>query len=444
MKVLLKNWLLPNNCNSFLYRKQKALLCFLFFSFIISKGQIANYVSNGGLEDHYPCVFIPNNLSIAKNWRTIDSIPGNIQYCNTCAVYSNVPYNGFGFQYPRTGNSYAMSTFMCQSCASSSTRGYFRNRLKTNLQGGKTYCVKFYVNISNNSSYGIDKFSAYFGNNTLDTITKCLIPLTYINPQIQNPINNFVTDTLGWTLITGTFVATGVEKHMVIGNFKSDANTNKVLINPTNLPSVATDVLIDDVSCIDIDLPAYAAAGSDIWAIPGNTLYLGRPRDVGIDEACKWYKLPNITTAIDTAAGITVTVGITTNTYIVRQEICGNVKWDTVVIHASGVGVSEQELIKNSINVFPNPANDILNVNLNFDLGITFSKIEITNNLGQILREEEINFKNKTATIKTDALENGVYFLQLSSRGTRDIKTDPSYRQDENTLNFIKRFVIAR
>jgi hypothetical protein len=390
----------------------------VFFFPKYSFGQIANYVNNGSFENRYSCTF-PATIEKTKFWRSIDSSSNGGSYCSACIGIGNVPLNGLTYQFAKSGESYVVSTYYCQppTCTTTSNRVYQRNRLKQTLQVGKTYCVKFYVNITNPSTYGMDSFGAYFGDNTLDTITKTTIPLTYLIPQVQNPINNFVTDTLGWTLITGTFVATGIEKHMVIGNFKSDVNTNKILINPTNLPSVFTDISIDDVSCIPLDLPAYAAAGSDIWAIPGNTLYLGRPQDVGIDEACMWYKLPNITTAIDTAAGITVTVGITTNTYIVRQEICGNVKWDTVVIHASGVGVSEQELIKNSINVFPNPANDFLNINFNFDLGITFSKIEITNNLGQIIREEEINFKNNIALIKTNDLPSGVYTLKISYNG---------------------------
>jgi hypothetical protein len=424
----LKNWLL---LNKFFFRKniKNFLILNVFLLSFLLKSQTINYVSNGSFEQIHNCGN-PNAISNAKNWRSIDSsIFGNALFYSTC--YPNVPFGPLGYQWPRTGNSYGMYSALCQPtlCSTNNSRGYLRNRLKSSLQPGKKYCVKFYVNISDNSSYGIDSFGAYFGDNTLDTITMVNGPLIYILPQVQNPINNFVTDTLGWTQITGTFVATGIEKHIVIGNFKSDANTNKILINSTFSPNIFTDIRIDDVSCIPLDLPAYAAPGSDIWAIPGNTLYLGRPRDVGIDEACMWYKLPNITTAIDTAAGITVTVGITTNTYIVRQEICGNVKWDTVVIHASGVGVSEQEIIKNSINVFPNPANDILNVNLNFDLGITFSKIEITNNLGQIIREEDINFKNKTTTINTTELPNGVYLLNLKG---------------ENSTIVSKRFTITK
>jgi hypothetical protein len=210
-------------------------------------------------------------------------------------------------------------------------------------------------------------------------------------------------------------VANGTEKFMLLGNFKSDIATNSIVINPTNLPLIATDFLFDDISVIDIDLSAYA--GPDVWGIPFNTVYLGRPQDVGIDEACMWYKLPNTTTAIDTAAGITVTVGIVTNTYVVRQEICGNVKWDTVVVYPSALGNVELEMLNDNLKIYPNPANEILNVELqilNEQDPISNLKFIIYNSLGQLIREEDVIFKDKTISIKTDELKNGIYFLNIS------------------------------
>jgi len=449
-----KNLLLVNNST---FIKRQKLLCSLLplFFALISRSQIANYVSNGSFEELYNCN--PQNIiSKAKFWNGIDSINGGWPLL-IAVCYSNVPVNGGGFQFPRTGNNYIRSGFLCipPTCSPTINRLYLRNRLKQNLQPGKIYCVKFHVNLTNPSTYGIDQFSAYFGDNTLDTITKTTIPLTYLNPQINNQINNLITDTLIWTAITGTFIATGNEKYMVIGNFKSDSNTNKILINPTNLPAVFSDACVDDVSCIPLDLPAYAAAGNDIWAIPGNTVYLGRPQDVGIDEACMWYKLPNITTAIDTAAGITVTVGLTTNTYVVKQDICGNIKYDTVVVHASGVGNVELEMLNDKLTVYPNPAKEILNIELqilNKQEPISNLKFIIYNSLGQLVREEDVIFKDNIASINTKELANGVYNLILSSRGTRctepaevrDLDLDSSYRRNDNVGNASKRFVIAR
>ncbi|MCA0431614.1 MAG: hypothetical protein LCH32_14040, partial [Bacteroidetes bacterium] len=333
----LKNWWSLISFNKPQNIRILLFCCFGFLQQLTYKAQIANYISNGSFEEKYSCI-PPFTTSIAKSWMSIDSnisISGG--YYSTC--YGAIPYPNGGFQIPRTGNALLLGTWYCsQSVCGQITRNYPKNRLKATLINGKTYCVKFFINIQNQSPYGLDGFGAYFGDNTIDTITKCNIPLTYLTPQVQNPTGNIIIDTLNWLPITGTFVATGIEKYCVLGNFKSHAATNTASLNPLYLPQEWSDVLLDDVSCIPIDLPAFA--GADIFGIPGNTVYIGRPQDVGIDEACLWYNLSNTTTPIANAAGITLTVAAITQTYMVKQDICGIIKYDTVVVYASAVGLN--------------------------------------------------------------------------------------------------------
>jgi len=429
-RLQLKSLLLQNK-RLFHFKKKYMIFHILLFSFFFYKSQIANYVSDGGFEilNSYS---LTTQYNVPKYWQPIDTNKGSTYLASMHPSLNSAPY-AYGFQYPRNGQNYVICTFYCSSC-SNSLRAYARNRLKQNLQTGKTYCVKYYVVNTNNSPLAINSYGAYFADNTLDTINYCNIPLTYINPQIENQ-TGIITDTLNWVPITGTFVATGNEKYMVLGNFKSDAATNTLLINPTFSAALANDVCIDDVSVIDIDLPAYA--GPDIWGIPTNTVYLGRPQDVGIDEACMWYHLPNITTAIDTAAGITVTVATTTQTYMVKQDICGNIKYDTVVVYASGTGLVSSSAVENSIKLYPNPANDILNIEFSLEQENNFNSVVIYNSLGQIIHEEEILIKNKSASIKTNDLPNGVYLLQLSF-------TDSSSGWNDSVRSTGKRFVIAK
>ena len=446
-KGLLKKCLLPNkNYLGFFKKQLKCILMLqLFFCVSSNKAQITNYVNNGSFENIYNCNW-PYGVDKAKYWRSVDSTSNGGNHYSTCNTSNIVPFDGIRYQWPRTGAAYILCGYYCPppTCTSINNRGYQRNRLKATLQAGKTYCVKFYINIGNVSSMGIDGFGAYFGDNTLDTITKGAVPLTYLIPQILNPLNNFITDTLGWVAITGTFVANGTEKHCLIGNFKSDVATNTILINPPSLPSVFTDIGLDDVSCIPLDLPAYAAPSKDVWAIPGTTVYLGRPQDVGIDEACEWFKLPNTTSVIANAAGLTLTVAITTNTYMVKQTICGIVKYDTVVVHASGLGIVSSSAVENNVKIYPSPANDILNIEF-----VTLSGVEasttnysIINSLGQIIREEVLRPAQQPNSIlafkiKVSDLSNGVYILKLSSKLFDSAQSD-------NLLRASKRFVIAR
>ncbi|WP_317898300.1 T9SS type A sorting domain-containing protein [Aurantibacillus circumpalustris] len=332
-----------------------------------------------------------------------------------------VPLSSQTYQWPRHGNNFLASTFYCPSCASN-VRGYPRNNLKQVLTAGKTYCFTMYLNLTNKSSYSIDRMGVYFSDATNDTIKYCATPITYLTPQIQSPDSMFLSDTLNWMLFQGLYTAIGNEKYIIIGNFRNNANTHNVFVNSTTLPQIFTDYCIDDVSCIDIDLPAFA--GNDAAVIPGDSVYLGRESDVGIDEACMWYQLPTVITpttpAIDTIAGFWIKP-VTSCTYVVRQDICGHVKWDTVIIAMNPVGNVDPiaiglEMLNDKLMVFPNPANDYLELKIsNADLTKDSKVISIYNNLGQLIREEEISFTENKLLFKTSELENGVYFLRIKS-----------------------------
>jgi len=399
----------------FFLRKKERQLLLPFFLFVfpsIKSQQIANYVNNGGFEDITQCIGFSN--SKLKYWSLVDTNKfTGYKVFNKCL--GNTPSYGTDFQWPRSDSGFIAGTFFHTNFPN--IRSNLRNKMKTTLSANKTYCVKFYVNIKNASDFGIDGFGAYFGNNTLDTINYCTIPLTYLNPQVQNPNGNVINDTLNWISITGTFVATGNEKYLVLGNFKNDAATNTLAIVPTATAGYC-DVLLDDVSCIDIDLPANA--GPDLAFVPGNSVYIGRPHDVGIDEACMWYKLPNMVTAIDTAAGLWVSPIVTT-TYVVRQEICGNVKWDTVVVHESALGLAELKMKSEGLKIYPQPAQDILKIEFTIDVEDEFNKIVICNSLGQTMREEEIVFKSKVSEINTKEFPNGVYLLNIKGINSQTV-----------------------
>jgi hypothetical protein len=425
MKNLLENF---SSIGKFCFKRTWDTIvfaCFLLHN--ESNAQLANYINNGSFEDYYDCNS-PYPLSKAKYWLPIDSASVAGMLIDTCNLF--VPVNPYGYQFPRTGHAQMGSTFFCLNPLN--VRGYFKNRLKGTLKTGKTYCVKFHVNITDQSPRGMDGFGIYFGNNAIDTITKCNVPLTYINPQVKNPPGNVIIDTMNWVPITGTFVANGTEKYALLGNFLADNVLSTVSLTYSPFyPQSYTDVLIDDVSCMDIDLPAFA--GNDTSCIPGTTIYIGRQRDVGIDEACMWYKLPNLTTAIDNAAGLWVSPLVTT-TYVVRQEICGNVKWDTIVVHQTAVGLNELSYLIDDLKIYPVPAQDKITLQFTTpDLEDQFKKMSIYNNLGQLMREEVPRWlsgsKNKTATISINDFEDGVYFLRLVSINSQTVS---------------KRFMIAR
>jgi hypothetical protein len=391
--------------------KRLLLICSIVFSFSC-RAQIANYVSNGGFEAHTTCDLTKTITTYVKNaigWDEIDHYTESSIWAHYC--WGGVPYNDFFYQYPHVDSAYIAIDLLCLTCTQNTPRTNVRNHLKEPLKSGITYCVKFYVNIRETSNFAIDAFDAYFGGSEVDTITRAHQRLTFLNPQISNPINNFIKDTVGWSLISGTFTATGGEKYMVIGNFRSDAATNTVIL--TSFQNQGCEIAVDDVSCIPIDLPANA--GRDTFCFTGTKVYLGRERDVGIDEACRWYKLPititPTTPAIDTAAGIWVSP-TATSTYVVRQHVCGVIKFDTVVVNFSGVGLYDIPG-ESSIELFPNPACDnIIIAGGNSNESLSLELLDIG---GRILQTEYFSPGQKRSV--DISLANGVYFVTLFNAG---------------------------
>ena len=105
-----------------------------------------------------------------------------------------------------------------------------------------------------------------------------------------------------------------------------------------------------------------------------------------------------------------------------------------VILNCNTVGIKEINKEDSKINIYPIPAKEVINVEL-----LVFSneayKIKIINSLGQIIREEDITFKDNLASINTKELPNGVYFL-------RQIPFDSA--QGDKLQTASKRFVIAR
>lgn len=86
--------------------------------------------------------------------------------------------------------------------------------------------------------------------------------------------------------------------------------------------------------------------------------------------------------------------------------------------HAIIIGIRGPELPENieelnsqNINLYPNPANDILNITSSE----TISEIEIVNVMGQVVKRIEVNADNVACNVKD--LTRGVYVVRISTEG---------------------------
>ncbi|OFY86985.1 MAG: hypothetical protein A3F72_02165 [Bacteroidetes bacterium RIFCSPLOWO2_12_FULL_35_15] len=135
---------------------------------------------------------------------------------------------------------------------------------------------------------------------------------------------------------------------------------------------------------------------------------------MGLNEDCIWFVNNQ---PIDTVAGLWVKPVIPT-TYVLQQNICGTVTYDSVKVNISGVGVNE--LSNNEgLKIYPNPANTSINLEFK-NSNINNYSIELTNVLGQLqLVNSEI--RNSTITIYIENLLAGIYFVKAISKEDHSI-----------------------
>jgi hypothetical protein len=86
-------------------------------------------------------------------------------------------------------------------------------------------------------------------------------------------------------------------------------------------------------------------------------------------------------------------------------------------------GINQQALVKNKINVYPNPASSVINLSLKLaaDQKSTYT-YNIYNQLGAMVQAGEVDFTDgKQAQINIDAFSAGVYFISASNG--KDLQT---------------------
>ena len=398
----------------------RKLICKYFFLLLVTSvhvkicGQV-NYVQNPSFEELDTCSLNGFNPP-PRTWDTLRNGGGGWpQICSLCGSYFlTVPTTGFAsYQVARTGNNYTFFSVWTAATISpgyTHERSYIQNELSGTLKQGHTYCVTFYTSLMNESKYSITEIGAYLDDGSIATIPWGVCTQS---PQVKSLVGVLMTDTLGWMKVQGSFVANGTEKYLTLGNFKTTAATTRSIMptSPTfTYQRNLADYYFDDVSVIDVDLPAYAG-GTKTYFV-GDSVFIGRTREVGLDDACTWYKLPNSILAYDTAkAGIWVKP-IGTETYVVRQEICGTVKWDTVYVYPDAVGVKEKFLLESALVIFPVPASNTMYLKLK-NGAEQITQLSIYNNLGQIVLSKEIQLSEEATEIDVQALPSGLYTLQL-------------------------------
>ena len=390
-----------------------------------------NLVRNPSLEDYAPhCPVTFDQIKLATGWSCIDTLSNHIggttdsfgcnfnctpEYYNVCnnsfvlsgPHYDGVPSNWAGYQYPRTGNGYASVWMYCDSVAAPAlyNRDYLMGRLYHPLSAGRSYCVTFYANKANGACFSVNHIGAYLDDGSIDTNNYCGLPLVQYTPQVEEL--EIIKDTVGWTKISGSFIANGTEKYITIGNFASRLNTDTVwLFFNAGWVFGGAYYEIDDVSVIGSDEVAYAGTDTTIHA--GDSVYVGLDSN-GEGMPCYWYRLDSMAGPIDSGGRIQVKPAATT-TYIVQMNLCGTITADTVVITVLRVNTPLVEQLP-YVHLYPNPANSVL-----YALSPPGCWVTITDICGTKKHTEEITSPKQEINIS--GLQPGTYLITFTDPAT--------------------------
>ena len=399
-------------------KKVVVLLICAFFLSIGGRAQI-NLVRNGSFEQHTMC---PDNYDEAKycnHWMGIDTtwnppdwahVPMGIpDFCHVCATYSGVtvPSASRYTHYPRTGSGMMQVQTLVNLWDTSYARDYLHQQFPQVLNAGHIYNVILYATLEQASIFAHNNIGVYFDDGMIDTTHHPSWTQTQYTPQILD--TNIINDTLSWVRIEDTFTATGTEKFMTIGNFFDRAHTNMIAVKTFSTLAISW-YLIDDVSVIDCANEPHA--GNDTVIHPGDSAFLGPQENL---LPYTWYKLGS-GTAIDSGGGIWVKPTVTT-TYVLKQELCGVTKMDTVKVWVwpdTPTSVGSQQLVVNSLRVYPNPATN--EVTVEGAKGCEVAFYDVVGRKIACLPDRQASYFTMTnkEVVDISKLPNGVYFVKIT------------------------------
>ncbi|WP_422348775.1 OmpA family protein [Flagellimonas sp.] len=205
------------------------ILTNLTISLCIASGVAQNLVHNGGFEDFVECPVKMSNLNGDSEYWSAPTL-GTTDYFNECSKTKlGIPMNFKGNQEAYEGNAYAGLYLF----APKDYREYIQVELKETLKKGHRYRLSLSLSLSEKSDGAVMDLGAVFAQKPLSIHTKRQLSnavlassQTRTTHAKQFSATGFYDDKKEWMQVSLDIVAKGFEKHLVLGNFKSNGGTH--------------------------------------------------------------------------------------------------------------------------------------------------------------------------------------------------------------------------
>ncbi|MEZ4722564.1 MAG: OmpA family protein [Flavobacteriales bacterium] len=167
----------------------------------------------------------------------------------------------WGMQLPQHGKGYAGMAVL-----DSTNREYLQGRLAEPLVKGTTYYIQFYLSNGAISAYTTSSFGMAAIRKPMNR--SMAHPLTDLSRAFENDTGNYILSGY-WTKVSGTFVAKGGEEYIILGNFRSlaDSPIKQIGEHKSATESPYAYYFIDNVYIgkeppIDLDFEQLTSTGS--------------------------------------------------------------------------------------------------------------------------------------------------------------------------------------
>ena len=194
--------------------KKTPLIIFLFIYFA---SYAQNLVLNPDFELYRCAPWLNSSIEDCNSW-TNPTLASPDYFNNNCIEEKTVaiPQKYWGFQMPKSGNSYAGIIAYDNRKHNPQEAGaeYLQGSLSETMQANKTYNVEFSVSLAECSKISLQHLGIFFSEKEIKEKTVGLLKFI---PQVISHTD--ISDTSKWVTIKETYLAKGNEKYFIIGCF---------------------------------------------------------------------------------------------------------------------------------------------------------------------------------------------------------------------------------
>jgi hypothetical protein len=226
----------------------------LFFPSLRCEAQ--NLVPNPGFEETDSCTF-GLGLGAVQDWYSAYGTPDHLQGCLPYGTGNGLPLNIFTFQQPFDGN-FCAGIFTFDGHSGTEYREWLMVPLLDTMVPGQTYYCSFRANaayggngVNPQNWLASDHLGLLF--TTFDRQWAWGDPYPAALNQAHILYPQVLSDTVGWTLVSGSFIADSAYTYVMIGNFFSNALTDTLHLAPDVPEWGRYSYTLVDAVCVSTD-----------------------------------------------------------------------------------------------------------------------------------------------------------------------------------------------